>query len=120
EGPPPRPACGGRQLARDGSRLRGTRADPGHVTTARAELLNAALRMEGLAILVRDRERETFQPAFARHVDPTFAWPARPVPASSELVRELRDSPGSLGTQDLAHCVPSRTGARTAAAPRPR
>jgi PAS domain S-box-containing protein len=103
-----RPAYDARQLVRDGSRLMGTLADPGQVTTAMAELLNAALRMEGLAILVRDREHETFQVSFARHVDPTFPWPARPVPTSSELVRELRDRPGSLLADDLAHRAPSR------------
>src|SRR5262249_48225030 len=103
-----RPAYDGRQLVRDGSRLMGTLADPGRVTTAMAELLNATLRMECLAILVRDRERETFHPGFARHVDPTFVWPGRPVLASSPLVRELRESPGSLLTDDLAHRVPSR------------
>jgi len=109
-----RPAYDARQLVRDGSRLMGTLADPQRITTAMAELLNAALRLESLAILVRDRERETFHPGFARHVDPTFAWPDRPVPTSSALVRELRESPGSLLTDDLAHRVPSRTVAAIA------
>jgi PAS domain S-box-containing protein len=109
-----RPAYDARQLVRDGSRLMGTLADPDRVTTAMAELLNAALRMESLAILVRDRERETFHLGFARHLDPTFAWPAQPVPTSSALVRELRDSPGSLLTDDFVHRAPSRAVAAIA------
>jgi PAS domain S-box-containing protein len=109
-----RPAYDGRQLVRDGSRLMGTLADPERVTTAMAELLNATLRMESLAILVRDRERETFHPGFARHVDSTLVWPGRPVLASSPLVRELRESPGSLLTDDLAHRIPSRAVAAIA------
>jgi PAS domain S-box-containing protein len=109
-----RPAYDGRQLVRDGSRLMGTLADPDRVTTAMAELLNATLRMESLAILVRDRERETFHPRFARHVDATLVWPSRPVSTSSPLVRELRESPGSLLTDDLAHRIPSRVVAAIA------
>jgi hypothetical protein len=91
-----------------------TLADPARITAAMAELLGTALRLESLAIVVRDRERDTFLPGFTRHVDPAAGWPVEPLTTASALVRELRENPGALLAEELAHRVPSRAVAAVA------
>ena len=109
-----RPGYDARQIIREGSRLMATLADPGRVTAAMAELFGAALRLESLAIVVRDRDRDTFLPGVTRHVDPTVGWSAPPLTTSSALVVELRENPGALLAHELAHRVPSRSVAAIA------
>ncbi len=108
-----RPAYDGRQLVREGSRLMGTLADPGRVAAAMADLLAGALRVERLAILVGDRERDAFVPVVTRQVDPAGPWPPR-VTTSSALVRELGGTPGSLLAEELGRRPPSREAAAIA------
>jgi PAS domain S-box-containing protein len=103
-----RPAYDTRHLVREGSRLMGTLADPARVTGAMADLLSSALRLEGLAILVRERERDSFLPAVARSVDGAAPWSGIRLTTDSPLVRELRESPAPLLMDELAHRVPSR------------
>jgi len=110
-----RPAYDAGQLVREGSRLMATLADPGRVTGAMGELLGTALRLESLAIVVREGERDGFQPGVTRHADPAGAWPAPPLTIGSPLVRELRENPGPLLAAELSHRVPSREVAGIAA-----
>ncbi len=110
-----RPAYDARQLVREGSRLMATLADPGRVTTAMSELLNTTLRLESLAIVVREGERDGFLPAVARHADPAVAWPPPLLTIGSPLVRELHENPGPLLADELSHRVPSREVAGIAA-----
>jgi PAS domain S-box-containing protein len=110
-----RPAYDARALVREGSRLMGTLADPARVTTAMADLLGTALRLEGLTILVRERERDSFVPAVVRSVEGAAAGAATRLTTDSPLVRELRESPAPLQVDELAQRVPSREVAAIAA-----
>ncbi|MGH7339333.1 MAG: hypothetical protein ACREKH_02485, partial [Candidatus Rokuibacteriota bacterium] len=103
-----RPVYDARHLVHEGSRLMGTLADPGRVTAAMADLLGTALRLEGLTILVRERERDSFLPAVARRIDEAGSWSGSRLTTDSALVRELRESPAPLLVDELAQRSPSR------------
>jgi PAS domain S-box-containing protein len=91
-----RPAYDARALVREGSRAMGTFADPARVATAMADLIGRALHPESLAILVRIRDRDAFEPLVVRHVDPAAIRPRQPVSTSSPLIQELSDGTTAL------------------------
>jgi PAS domain S-box-containing protein len=97
-----RPAYDARQLVRDGGRAVGTVADPARVVRAMAELINQTLHLESLAVVVWNRDRDAYQPAYRHHVHPTFAWPGEALSARSPLVHLLTVSGAALLPGDLA------------------
>jgi len=97
-----RPAYDARQLVREGSRVMATFAGQEHVAAAMGELIRTAFQLESLAILVWQRDRDAFQPAFAHHVEPGFVWGQSTLAANAPLVRELTRSSRALLLEDLA------------------
>jgi PAS domain S-box-containing protein len=106
-----RPAYDAAQLAREGSRVMGTLADPAHVASAMGQLLDRALHLESLAIVVQDRPGEPFLPVARWHVDAAFGWPEA-LPGAAPLAVELRRTASALVGDDLA----SRSATREAGA----
>jgi PAS domain S-box-containing protein len=95
-----RPAYDARQLVREGSRAMGTVTNPESVAAAMAAMIGRALKLESLAIVARDREREGFEPRVLQHVDPGATWPP-PLTSGSPLVVELGRGTGALLADDL-------------------
>jgi PAS domain S-box-containing protein len=96
-----RPAYDAAQLAREGSRVMGTLADPARVATAMGQLIDGALHLESLAIVVQARPGEPLAPVFRQQVDVALAWPEG-LAATAPLVVELRRTASALVGDDLA------------------